>query len=234
MSGVITAKELIDKLNNNPEYLARMRDIDLKQKLSAKEYDLAAKDVVNELRQMCFRISYVGQLYHGNMCYEVAIPVLMKWLPKIDNIRVKEDIVRALTVKWAKPQAGPLLVDEYDKAMDSLLRWAIGNALSVVADDGVCDDLMRLAKDIGAGIDRQMIVVALGNMKNPAAVDVLIKCLKDENVSGHALMALRKLKAAKARSYIEPFLSHKITWKRNEAKKATKAIDKAILKKTKQ
>ena len=72
-----------------------------------------------------------------------------------------------------------------------------------------------------------MVAVALGNMKDPRAVDVLIELLEDEEVAGHALLALGKLKSSKAKPYIEPFLGHPKAWVRKEAKRALAKIDKA-------
>ena len=40
-----------------------------------------------------------------------------------------------------------------------------------------------------------MVVLALGNMKNPKAVDLLRRLLADEQVAGFAVMALGKSKA---------------------------------------
>ena len=44
---------------------------------------------------------------------------------------------------------------------------------------------------------------------------------------GHALIALGKLKPAKARPYIVPYLSHEMPWIRKEAERALVKIDKA-------
>ncbi|MBN2394562.1 MAG: HEAT repeat domain-containing protein, partial [Anaerolineae bacterium] len=67
---------------------------------------------------------------------------------------------------------------------------------------------------------------ALGNMKDARAIGVLIELLDDEEVAGHALMALCKLAPPEARSAIERFTDHPRTWIRNEAKRALAKIDK--------
>ncbi len=151
---------------------------------------------------------------------------MINWLPKVDNQDVKEAIIRALSVPWAKgTKAVGLLLDEFGKG-DPLLRWAVGNALSVVADDSVFEDIVHLVTDRRHGKAREMLAVALGNMKDPRAVDVLIELLEDDEVAGHALIALRKLKAEKARPHIERFLNHPKTWVRNEAKKALEKLNR--------
>jgi HEAT repeat protein len=64
-------------------------------------------------------------------------------------------------------------------------------------------------------------------MKDPRAVDVLIDLLDDDDVAGHAVVGLGKLRASKARQRVEEFLAHPKAWVRREAKRALAKIDKA-------
>lgn len=206
-------KELAKKLEEKER--ERQRIIALNKQASA--------GVLADLAQAGYPVEWVSDLFNKPMDYSAAIPILRHWLPKVDNLDVKEAIVRALSVRWAKPDAAPELISELEKLRDAPyhgIKWAIGNALSVVADDSVYQKIEELAREPVYGSARQMIAVALGNMKNPRAVDVLIELLQDEEVAGHILIALRKLKAEKARPHIERFLHHPKTWVRNEAKKA--------------
>lgn len=189
----------------------------------------ASAEIIAGLAQAGYPVEWVSDLYNKPMDYRGAIPVLRHWLPKVDNLDVKEDIVRALSVRWAKPDAAPELISELEKlrdAPDHGIKWAIGNALSVVADDSVYEKLVELVREPLYGSARQMIAIALGNMKDPRAVDILIELLEDDEVAGHALIALRKLKAEKARRHIERFLNHPKTWVRNEAKKALEKLNR--------
>ncbi len=52
-----------------------------------------------------------------------------------------------------------------------------------------------------------------------------IELLDDDDVAGHAVMALGRLKAPRAREKPEPFLSHPRTWVRAEARKALAKIE---------
>ncbi len=186
--------------------------------------------VLADLAQAGFVIEWISDLYSKRYNYKSAIPILLRWLPLIENVNVKEDIVRALSVPWAKPIAAPTLIYEFRKMQNESItgiKWAIANALSIVADDSVFTDIVDLAQDSQHGTARQMLAVSLGNMKDPRAQDVLIKLLDDDKVAGHAIMGLGKLKSKKAHQAIERFLSHPKTWVRNEAKKALAKIDKA-------
>jgi len=185
------------------------------------------------LRELCaqgFRVEWISDLYNKRLDYRTAIPILLSWLGRTQNLDLKDGIVRALSVKWARPSAIGPLIEEYRRAppyQQTNYKWVVGNALSVVADDSVFDEVVELVRDPGHGRAREMLAVALGNMKNPRAVDVLVELLGDEEVAGHALMALGKLKAKQARPRVERFLTHPKTWVRTEAKRALAKIDKA-------
>jgi HEAT repeat protein len=145
-------------------------------------------------------------------------------------LAVKEDIVRALSVSWAKPVAAPALVAEFhrmENESNTGIKWAIANALSVVADDSVFEDIVNLVRDTRHGPARIMLALALGNMKDPHAQDVLISLLDDDLVAGQAIVALGKLKSQKAYPLIERFLTHPKAWIRKEARKALVKIEKA-------
>jgi HEAT repeat protein len=160
--------------------------------------------------------------------YRKALPVLLAWLRQTSNPDIKRAVVGALATKSARPDAAPVLVEEFTRVADGSelgLAWNIANALSYAADDSVFDDVARLARDPSYGRDREMLAVALGGMRDPRAVDVLIELLDDDDVAGHAVIALGTLKAIRARAKIEPFLQHPKPWVRKEAKKALEKTD---------
>jgi HEAT repeat protein len=223
-----TAAELVAELKQQPGFAARQRELTERALRNSEEYARAAAPVMADLAKAGFAVSNVSELYQKRMNYVPAIPVLMKWLPAVSHAGVKESIVRALSVPFAKA-AAPLLVAEYRRtdSGNAALKWAIGNALEATADDSVRDDMIELARDRSAGKAREMIVTGLGNMSDPQIVDVLVELLGDEEMCGYAVMALGKLAAAASgtRSQIEAFLKHPAAWVRKEARQAIKKID---------
>jgi HEAT repeat protein len=173
-------------------------------------------------------VESIDELRRSGTHYEAAIPLLLKWLPLVVESAVKDSIVRALSVPWAKQAAARPLISQFQAVPESAasLKWTIGNALAVVADDDVFNGIAELARDKRNGKSREMLAVALGNMRNPPAVDVLIELLEDDEVAGHALMGLANLKARRARPYIERFLNHPKAWVRKEASKALAKLNK--------
>jgi hypothetical protein len=188
------------------------------------------ESLIGDLRAQGYPINDVSDLRHKRLKYASAIPTLLKWLPATKDSDAKQDVIRALSVPWAKPTAAKALIDEFIAAPDGNelgLRWTIGNALSVVADDSVFDDVVSLLQDRRYGRSREMLALALANMRTPRAVDVLIASLRDPDIAGHAIKALGKLKARRAYGAIEPFVNDEKSWVRAEAKKALASIDKA-------
>ena len=171
----------------------------------------------------------MSDLVNAKRSYPPAVPVLLGWLERLDAVprhergSVREMLIRALTVPAARGSAAPALIEEFRRAEDPSefgIRWVIANALSVVADGEVFNDLVELALDRSYGRAREMLMLALARTRDPRAVAVLVDMLDDEVVAGHAVMALGQLKEREARAAIEPFLDDERPWVRKEAKKA--------------
>jgi HEAT repeat protein len=215
-------------------FLERMAKIDPRsreEREAEREGDVfvnrrASEPVIADLRAAGFRVQWIADLRLLND-YRAAKAILLKWLSRMQNRDVKEDIIRALSAPWAKPEVVPLFVEEFRRCEDDDLRWAIGNGLEMLAEESMFETLAELAQDRRYGRARQMVVLALGKIKNPRAADILISQLDDREVGIMAITALGKLKAKGARHHIEKFLADPIADYRREAKKALTKIDKA-------
>lgn len=216
-----TAAELMAELQNDPAFRARQEAKEAARRSGQAAYASAAEGVLRELRTVGFDVQSVGEL-RKRRSYKKAVPVLARWLPRLADKAVKEDVIRTLSVPWAR-DAVPVLLKEYRDALEgdpagTGLRWAVANGLEVLATDEVFDDVVELLH-LGPGASRQMLVLALAKMTRPEAVEVLVNLLDDEEVSGHVVSALAKLGAAVPREKVEPFLKHKADWVRKDARK---------------
>lgn len=163
--------------------------------------------------------------------YRDAVPVLLKWLEGVDGSeesvsspgeRFREGLVRALAVKEARGAAASrALVREFQRSeLNWTARWAVANSLSVVADDSIFDDLVVLVKDQSYGRAREMLTSALVRADKERSGEVLIRLLEDDELVGHAIVALRQAEAIEAQAKVVPFVGHHKEWVRKEAKKA--------------
>jgi len=222
-----SAAELIARLQADPTHRAELRRRQAAQEARISVNRDAAAPIMRELAVAGFAVDSFAELRRASS-YISAIAILLKWLPITSNIDIKEDIVRCLSVPDAKPIAAPALIGEFKRASGvtpSGLRWTIGNALEVVADDAVADELLEIALNPGYGAAREMVVVALGNLSGHLVVSGLLDLLKDENVNGHAVKALATLALPATRRFVEPFTQHSKAWVRKEAARALARID---------
>lgn len=224
--GGITAGELMEQLAKDPDYQAAMRERDRQSEARRREYFEAARPVLEELEAAGVRVEGDLMTIDGRENYAAALPILLRWLPKIDHEIVKETLVRGLTSKWARPEAARPLVDEFRRiaGREEKLGWLIGSALETVADESVRDDLLELATDRSFGRARGFLVTALGNIKDPRTEQALVELLDDPDVTAYAIMGLGKMKATAAAPAVERFLDHPDKWVRDHAKKALRNL----------
>lgn len=185
------------------------------------------RSLVEALARVGVKVDSVYDLVNTKRSYEAAIPVLIEHLAKWQDRSVLEGIVRALTVRKARGVAARPLIELFESlpASEMVLKWTIGNALSVVADDSILDDLIRLLRNKEHGKAREMLAVALGHSRKQDATTVLIELLDDNELVGHAAIALGKQKATEARSKLEQLLNHSVPWVRLEVRRAISKID---------
>ena len=219
----------MSELEKDPEFVARRVEAELGRVKQASKHRVAALPVLHDLKKFGFSVDSLDELRRMGKPYKMAIPILLRWLPEISDLGVKESIVRALSVPWPKGVAAQPLINEFRGVPDhwTSIKWVIGSGLEVVADDSVFSEIVELVRDKRHGKAREMLAASLGKMKKRAAVDVLIELLADDEVVGHAIIALRKLKADKARPAIERLQDHPEAWVRQEAKKALAKLDSA-------
>jgi HEAT repeat protein len=219
-----TAEELMAQLARDPGYAKRRQaQEDTRQKKVAQNMR-DAQPVVDDLVAQGFPITTIADLFNNKLNYEAAIPTLIQWLPRVSNPEVKEDIVRALSVVWAKPSAVEPLLVEFERADDAGLRWAVANGLAVVADDSALSRISDWLRDSRYGNAREMLAVALGNMHDSRALDLLLGLLKDEEIVGHAVIGLGNFGDPRAKNALEALRNHQKKWVRDEARTALRKL----------
>lgn len=181
--------------------------------------------LIQEVREKGIEITDINDLMKINMKYRDLIPILLKYLNEVTDVSDKEFIVRCLGVKGFAEAAKPL-INEFYKSSNITYKWAIGNSLSIISDIESVPELITIAQEKEHGIARQMIVDGLGAYKSDDVKAVLVRLLNDDEVVGHAISGISKTGDRSLIKYIEPFLSYKVKWVRNEASKAIKKLGK--------
>ena len=133
--------------------------------------------------------------------YGRAVPILLRWLPEIDDRWVRESIVRSVTGEAeARAHGGAqAMIEEFRRSVDEPgLAWVAGAALSTLAGPSDADEIIGLLRDRRFGGGREMLCDALKRTKDPRAPEVLVELLDDDDVSGHAISALRAMRKPEA------------------------------------
>lgn len=191
---------------------------------------LTPEEMLRDFAEAGVPVDDLWDLVDGDVNYEVLIPALIDWLQHLDErvpfasrSNLTEGLVRALTVPAARPAAAPVLIRlfrEVDDPSGLGLRWVVGNALEVVADDSVFEEIAALVRERRFGKARQMAVLGLARSTDARAVPLLIELLDDDDVAAHAAIALGKRRAREARPALERHVASESPLIRREVKKA--------------
>lgn len=188
---------------------------------------LNEEKLIADVRKAGYEIQSINDLMKISKENADLIPALLEHLASVTDAGDKQFLVRCLTVKGFYQATKPLIQEFYQASgTKGSLRWAIGNALSTIADKSCSREMVEIAKNRDFGMSRQMIVYDLWKFDDPEIKDVLVSLLDDETVVGHAVHALRRLGDPSVIPYLEPITSHKMTWIRNKAKAAIERLDK--------
>ena len=183
--------------------------------------------IIETLKRVGIIVNDLYDLVNTSKSYTEAIPILIKFLKNgVKNDDTKEAIIRALAIPEAKGKVGSLLIDEYNQISKDkrLLRWAIGNTMTVTITDIDVDGVIKIIKDKSNGMSREMFVLSLGQIKAPKCEDALIEALDDDEIAAHALEAVRKLKVKKAKNKVLELTNHSNRRINKEALKTLKKI----------
>ena len=225
----LTAEETHRELADAPDRFLREREEQLQTERAKKQYEKAARPVLSELADTGIDVKAIADVTAREE-YRRAVPVLVRWLGETGDFHVEQDLVRSLAEHAARPDAIRPLVkyfEDLDPEADEGLKWAVGNSLAELADDDVAEDIIRLAEDRSHGSARQMLVVALGKLRSRDAIRAARQLLDDDEVAGHAVIALGLARDAGARDALERFTDHDQRWVREQAKRALHKIDTA-------
>lgn len=198
-----------------------------------RRFNEESAPVLADLAAAGVKVGHLRDLRRPTAPLHEAIPVLVRWLPLLEYMPVKRDVIRTLGEAKAGHEAAKALLSEYrrvdpsnDADVTTGVRTAIASALATGATDRVADELIELATDRRHGRHRVFAVLALGNMKKQRerAVSTLLGLLDDEDVADGAIKALVKLRATEARERVAAMREHASPAVRQEVRAALKRL----------
>ena len=205
-----------------------MTDADKSEEEYRQQLLADLRPIDEELRSI--GLPSVVELDHRKTKYKAAIPILLRWLFKVELNHSRHILLGMLQRPWAGPQAARPMIQAFHMSEPGQpfyhWKWEIGAILDYVANDSIADDLIAIVQDKTHGHDRIMAVSAVARLKDPRAAGVLIELLNDPDVILGALDGLQKLAPAEARPHLVLLMDRKEPWVRRQAQKAINKIDK--------
>ena len=198
----------------------------LRQPAAEPPVNSEAGRVLAALRQVDPGVTSVYDYVNGSTPVE-AVPVLLALLDGVQEHRLVDGIVRALTVRGAGPEVARALVRTFEREdQPDYVRWAVGNALLEVRDPATATEIVRLLRLPEYGTARQMLALALGFLrKADGATEALIAVLPDRTVTAHAAMAIKRRKDVAALPVLRSLdMTEATSWQRRQVEAAIKTL----------
>lgn len=174
-----------------------------------------------------------GDLIGKETALVSSIEILLKWVFQAESTGVIEYCFRLLTYPplTSTSLAKQLINIVYDPRLKTLQKWTVGNTLSVIANEGVLEDLIRIIEDEDLGLARTMFIVALGNIPKTEVVSYLSKLLQTPEYfpyAGYTIMALDKIRAYDTIELIRVYENCPRKWIADQAKVTVKKFEKRL------
>lgn len=172
------------------EYIARKQEKARRIAARASRVRAEQAPLLSELRDLGLSINALSDLINTSERYPRAVPVLLKHLLMPYSDVTRQTLARALAVPEAR-YAWPTLLGEYRKAQvgkgDDGIRLGakdgLAVALAAIATDDVIGDVIALAKDMGNGESRGLLLSALRRSKTAAAKEALAELATDPELA---------------------------------------------------
>ena len=118
-----------------------------------------------------------------------------------------------------------LLEDYYFEKTTNLTRWFISDCIYQIRSKKFIKEYIDIVSNKTFGINRQMIVLLLGKLKEESAISTLVDLLEDEEVRLHAICALGEFKREDFRCHFERFQNSTHPGWRKYARTALKKLN---------
>lgn len=137
------------RLRSNDGFVRQEEGRDASRQLVEERFRREQIPLLVALADIGCEVDSVWDLVNRKSSYTEAIPVLVRHLNLPYSSRTLEGIIRTLTVPEARGAAGKALLDalKSNQTSDDQLRFALANALTVVADRSLAQEIRALARD---------------------------------------------------------------------------------------
>jgi hypothetical protein len=165
----ITADELMAQLESDPEWVRRRDERNARHAAAVeklrKELEPEAAPLRRDLSAVGLDVKSIWDLVNMSAPYPKAIPVLLQHLATSRHPVQRQGLARALTVLEAEGVAGGPILRELKRESDPETRWAMANALTIVAAPHDADEIAALVDDPSYADVHERLAQALKNLR---------------------------------------------------------------------
>lgn len=180
-----------------------------------------------ELRNLGFQFEISSQINLFMPKHKkIIMPIAIKYYEQAKYDNEKNFFISLFHFKGFDEVVSLLIKNFFEPTTSDHNRWFIADCLYQISSKQYMDDYIKIISDSAYGINRQMIILLVGKLKEEKAIPVLIELLEDESVRLQALAALSYYKREEFRPYFEKFQNSKHSGWRKYAKAALKKLDK--------
>ena len=159
---------------------------------------------------------------------KVILPLATKYYQlakKLGKPNEQNYFIRFLCIKGLDDVIPMLLEDYYFEKTTDLTRWFISDCIYQIRSKNFIKEYINIVSNKTFGINRQMIVLLLGKLKEESAISTLVDLLEDEEVRLHAICALGEFKREDFRCHFERFQNSTHPGWRKYARTALKKLN---------
>ena len=191
----ITARELMEKLNADPAFVARRTQAEEERQKREAEYRRAEAPLVAELRAAGVMVASAWDLVNTAVPYPDALPILLEHLEKPYPAAVREGIARALAVReahfgWA------VLMRLYRNETDVRVKDGMAVAIAGATSADTIKEVVALVRDTRQGPSRVLLLRALERSSDEGVRAALVELSTDPDLKKEIRAILRRHKQA--------------------------------------
>jgi hypothetical protein len=223
----MTAAELMAKLEADPEFRKRTAEKEEQRAVRRDRLQEVERPILDELRRTGITAGSIEDMTnrYAPLAPEI-VRVLLDWLPRVQDDRVREAVVRALAAA-REPFDGTPLVNCFLRDTSGTLRWPIANTMAEARPFGIADWLCDAVKNRSYGAARQMLVLALARLATAGSSLLVLLSVLDE-LPGHVAIALGEVGGVTELRVLQARVGDTHGWEKEEFLKAIRRIESRL------
>ena len=139
----------MQELESDPEWVRKRDGREAARQERARMLAENAAPLVAALNAAGFAVTSVYDFVNSANTYDDGIPILVEHLSHDYHDRIREGIIRALSIPAAREIAGPTLMQQFPLTADPNMRFVIANALSQMYRYSEVDQLEGISEHKG-------------------------------------------------------------------------------------